>query len=123
MRHANGARGYHTGRGERQQVGMTLRCRLLPRTAGARAEMRPLHGASWFGAFHLIPAGTIDGWCVPAACSPVAIRRAINHVCLGRRARMLHAAVAARGKPSGEVKMSEVNLERALNDPADLFES
>jgi len=28
-----------------------------------------------------------------------------------------------RCKPCGKVKMSEVNLERALNDPADLFES
>jgi hypothetical protein len=28
-----------------------------------------------------------------------------------------------RWKPCGKVKMSKVNLEQALNDPADLFES
>jgi hypothetical protein len=53
----------------------------------------------------------------------VATRRAIDHVCLVERPNLLHAAVVARGTPFGEVKMSEVNLERALNDPADLFES
>jgi hypothetical protein len=31
--------------------------------------------------------------------------------------------MSASGEPCGKVKMSEVNLERALNDPADLFES
>jgi hypothetical protein len=41
----------------------------------------------------------------------------------GERGRLLQPAAAARGNASAEVKMSEVNLERALNDPADLFES
>jgi hypothetical protein len=30
---------------------------------------------------------------------------------------------AACGAPATEIKMSEINLERALNDPADLFEN
>ena len=42
---------------------------------------------------------------------------------LGERAYLLHpVADAPRGVPA-EVKMSEINLERALNDPADLFEN
>jgi hypothetical protein len=47
----------------------------------------------------------------------------IDHLVLGERARLLQPAAAARGNSGAEVKMSEVNLERALNDPADLFES
>ena len=39
---------------------------------------------------------------------------------LGERAYLLHPVADA---PGAEVKMSEINLERALNDPADLFEN
>jgi hypothetical protein len=54
---------------------------------------------------------------------PVASERAIDHVCLSGPAHLRHRVVAARGNSCVEVEMSEVNLERALNDPADLFES
>ena len=54
---------------------------------------------------------------------PDGIERAIDHVCLGGRAHLLYPVAAARSSCRAEVKMSEVNLERALNDPADLFES
>jgi hypothetical protein len=46
-----------------------------------------------------------------------------DHLCPGERASQRHPAAAARGNTGAEVKMSEVNLEQALNDPADLFDN
>ena len=40
---------------------------------------------------------------------------------LGERAVLLHPGLAARGALGAEVKMNEIDLERALNDPAGLF--